>query len=274
MTSTPTPNDLPPLAVSKAASIPTLSARQPWLVRELWTHNAVGLIAGPPKTAKTLLALELAVSVASATPCLGRFEVDSEGPVLVFLAEDALSLTKVRLEALCEHKSLDLDALELHFITAPTLWLDLADDRLRLQQCIARLRPSMLILDPIVRLFRTDESGPRELSRLLGYLRVLQRHFELAVAVIQHSSVEPSPLGHDQRPLISDALTAWADSMLFISNHDGQLRLHVDHRFAPPSDPALLEVVSYSDGLGARIQLASSTDDQGQLTLPLSIVAR
>jgi RecA-family ATPase len=165
-----TSKDSPFLAVSKAASLPTASAGDHWLVPDLWASNAVGVIAGPPKSAKTLLALEIAVTVASASPCLGRFEAVAPGPVLVFLAEDSLTMTKMRLEAICKHKTIDLETLELHFIEAPTLWLDLADDRQRLHKCLARLRPSMLILDPMERLFRTDDSGPRELSRLLGYL--------------------------------------------------------------------------------------------------------
>lgn len=270
MTSSPDSNDLPALAVSKAASIPSLSARQPWLVRELWTSNAVGLIAGPPKSAKTLLALELAVSIASATPCLGRFEVHSKGPVLLFLAEDALPMTRARLEAICEHQSLDLEALDLHFIEAPTLWLDLADDRQRLQQTIGRFHPSMLILDPLLRLFRTDENGPREALRLLGYLRGLQRHFELAIAVVQHTSSS----GYDQQPLVDHALRAWADSMLVISKHGGLLRLHVDHRFALSPDSVLLELVPHHDRLGAHLELESSPADQEQLTLPIAVVAR
>ena len=274
MTSPPDSSDLHAFAVSKAASIPSLSAREPWLVRELWTSNAVGLIAGPPKSAKTLLALELAVSVASATPCLGRFEVHSKGPVLLYLAEDALPMTRARLEAICEHESLDLEALDLHFIEAPTLWLDLADDRQRLQQTIGRFHPSMLILDPLERLFRTDDNGPCEVSRLLGYLRGLQRHFELAIAVVQNSLVEPSSSGHDHQPLVDHALRAWADSMLVISKHGGLLRLHVDHRFALSPDSVLLELVPHHDRLGAHLELESHPADQEQLTLPLAVVAR
>ena len=64
-----------------AAPLPTLPVHalkeQPtqaqWLVRQLWGTAAVGVIGGAPKTAKSWLGLELAVSVASGTACLGRF---------------------------------------------------------------------------------------------------------------------------------------------------------------------------------------------------------
>ena len=42
-----------------------------WLVRDLWTTAAVGVIGGSPKVAKSWLGLDLAVSVASGTPALG-----------------------------------------------------------------------------------------------------------------------------------------------------------------------------------------------------------
>ena len=131
----------------------------------------------------------------------------------------------------------------------------------------------MLILDPIVLLFRTDDSGPQQLSRLLGYLRGLQRHFLLAIAVVHHSSVALSSSEFDPQPHIPDALSAWADSMLLIKNHDGQLRLHINHRFAAAPDPVSIELVPHRNGLGPLLKVASSPAEQSQLTLPLSVVA-
>ena len=43
-----------------------------------------------PKACKSWLGLEMAVSVASATPCLGTFPVREPGGVLIYLAEDSL----------------------------------------------------------------------------------------------------------------------------------------------------------------------------------------
>ena len=69
----------------------------PWLVEGLWTQQGVGLLCGSPKSCKTWLALELALSVASKTPVLGKYEVNDPGAVLLFAAEDAPAMVRDRL---------------------------------------------------------------------------------------------------------------------------------------------------------------------------------
>ena len=78
-----------PLPVVSASQLPVDDERPAWLVQDLWTEQAVGIVGGAPKCCKTWLALDLAVSVASGTPALGRFPVSGSGPVLLFAAEDA-----------------------------------------------------------------------------------------------------------------------------------------------------------------------------------------
>ena len=128
-----------------------------WLVQDLWAACAVGVIGGTPKSCKSFLGIDLAVSVASATACLGRFQVHTPGPVLVYLAEDALPRVRDRVAQLCQHRGLSLAGLKLHVITAPSLRLDLERDRRALDQTLATLRPRLLVLDPLVRLHRLDE---------------------------------------------------------------------------------------------------------------------
>jgi RecA-family ATPase len=129
-------------------------ARAQWLVRELWGEAAVGVIGGPPKTCKSWLGLELAVSVASGTACLDRFEVETPGPAVVYLAEDALHGVRHRVAQLCQHHGLTLAGLDLHVITAASLRLDLEHDRRALDATLAALQPKLLLLDPLVRLHR------------------------------------------------------------------------------------------------------------------------
>ena len=57
----------------------------------LWGASSVGVIGGAPKCAKTWLGLDMALSVATGTACLGKYAVPEPGPVLVYLAEDARS---------------------------------------------------------------------------------------------------------------------------------------------------------------------------------------
>ena len=75
----------------------------PWLVQTLWGAAAVGVIGGAPKACKSWLGLEMAVAVASGTACLDRFSVESPGPAVVYLAEDALPAVRDRVDQLCQH---------------------------------------------------------------------------------------------------------------------------------------------------------------------------
>jgi len=70
----------------------------------------------------------------------------------VYLAEDALSVVRERAETLARHRGLPLAEVNLHVITASRLRLDQPTDRSRLFETARRLRPRMLLLDPLVRL--------------------------------------------------------------------------------------------------------------------------
>jgi len=161
---------------------------QSWLIQDLWGQNAVGIIGGAPKCGKSWLGLDMALSVASATPCLGRFAVQAQGPALVFLAEDSLPAVRARLEGLCAHRKLDLRGLDLYVITAPSLRLDQGPDRQLLEAMLVRLNPRILLLDPLVRLHRLDENSAADISQLLGFLRALQRAHNTAIVLLHHAS--------------------------------------------------------------------------------------
>jgi hypothetical protein len=107
-----------------------------------------------------------------------------------------------------------------------------------------------------------------------SYLRGLQRHFELAIAVVHHSTAELTLSVLGQKPCIPDELLAWADSMLVISRREDHLVLRADHRFAPALDPVAVSIVTHRDGFGTHLAIDSSPSDQGQLDLPLSSVSR
>ena len=82
-----------------------------WLVTDLWAPRGLGVIGAEPKTCKSLLSLDIAVSVASATPCLGKFAVPEAGTVLIYAAEDRLPEVKKRLLAITQSRDRNLNNL-------------------------------------------------------------------------------------------------------------------------------------------------------------------
>jgi hypothetical protein len=63
------------LPVVRVGEISSACGTQRWLVEELWGARSVGVIGGAPKCAKTWLGLDMALSVATGTACLGKYTV-------------------------------------------------------------------------------------------------------------------------------------------------------------------------------------------------------
>jgi len=249
------------LPVVRAADIDDAEARPRWLVASLWARAGVGILGGAPKCCKSWLTLEMALAVASGAPCLGVFEVGDVGGVLLYMAEDAAVVVKARLAGICRHRGLDLAALPIHLIIAPALRLDRGHDQVRLRDAVAKYTPRLLVLDPFVRLHRIDENDAGQVSALLGYLRELQRAHDLAVLVVHHARKN----GHAGQPgqslRGSGDFFAWADSLLYVRRHRGQLLLSVEHRSAPAPEPLGLELAGDED---VRLDVvATSENDLG-----------
>src|SRR5260370_4411001 len=162
------------LPVQLAHELPVRAESQRWLVTGLWSEQAVGVIGGEPKCAKSFLALDLAVAVASATPCLRHFPVSRPGRVLLYAAEDALHIVRRRLEGICAAGGCELPQLHIQVITAPTVRLDLPANCRRLQRTVEQLKPRLLILDPFLPLHPIDETATAAVAPLFAYLRKLQ----------------------------------------------------------------------------------------------------
>jgi hypothetical protein len=219
------------------------AATTPWLIDQLWTVQAVGIIGGNPKCNKTWLALEMAVAVASGCACLDRFAVPSAGPVLLYAAEDSAADLRLRLESLAHHHAIPLACLDIRIIAVDSLRLDRTADQERLAATLLLHRPALLILDPLVRLHAIDENAAGEIAALLGYLRALQRQSGSAIALTHHAGKKGAAHGGAGYSLRgSSDLYAWVDSFLYLRQHHGQLTLSAEHRSASGAGPFALEL--------------------------------
>jgi hypothetical protein len=233
------------LPVLRVAEIPSDEIAERWLVEGLWCTNSVGVIGGAPKCAKTWLSLDMALSVATGTPCLGKYAVPEPGTVLVYLAEDALVVVRERIEGMAWHRGLDLDRVEVHVITASVLRLDQERDRMRLWETTRRLRPRLLVLDPLVRLHGIDENRAGDVAELLAYFRSLQRELGLSVVLVHHTrknAADGVAAGQGLRG--SGDIHAFGDSNLYLQRAKDHLILSSEHRAARASAPVYLELVA------------------------------
>lgn len=237
---TPQPGPLP---VVQAAAIERASGPS-WLVEDLWALEGVGILGGHPKSCKTWLALELALSVASGASALDRFQVPRAGPVLVFAAEDAPAAVRERLDGLALHKGVALARLPLHIILESSLRLDTPLDQARLAEAVATYQPRLLVLDPFVRLSRIDENSSQEVSGVLAYLRQLQRELHVAIMVVHHARKAAG--GQDAGLALrgSGDFFAWTDSTIIIRRQRGVLEMSCQHRNAASPAPVQIELTA------------------------------
>lgn len=240
----PTPAPATLLPVARAADLDPRPPERRWLIDGLWGDQAVGIIGAEPKNCKSFLALDIAVAVASGAPCLRRFPVARTGRVLLFAAEDALGVVRRRLDGICAAAGVDLAALDIDVITAPTLRIDTPEDQARLADTIAALRPTLLILDPFVRLHRIDENVCSEVAPLLAYLRDLQRRFALAIVVVHHARKGAGGARAGQALRGSSEFHAWTDSALYLRRFNDELSLTIEHRAEPSDGPIPIQLVA------------------------------
>lgn len=234
-----------PFPLVRVDQIPREENAQRWLVEQLWGDSSVGVIGGAPKCSKTWLGLDLALSVATGTACLGRYAVPRPGPVLVYLAEDALAVVRERVEGMARHRGLELTGVEIHVITVPSLRLDREPHRNRLLETARRLRPRLLLLDPLVRLHGVDENNAGEVAELLAYFRLLQRQLDLSVILVHHTRKNAAGgVAAGQGLRGSSDLHAFGDSNLYLHRVRERLVLLSEHRAAAASPAVSLELVA------------------------------
>jgi hypothetical protein len=216
-----------------------------WLIEELWSARAVGVLGGAPKLGKTWTAVDLALSVASGTPALGRFAVKDPGTVLFFAAEDPPPRIRERFAAIARYRGLEIQELDVHLLDVPVLKLDSCRDRRRLQETVRTLRPKLLVIDPLVRTHSIDENSSTAIAALLSFLRRLERHHETAILITHHTRKNAPP---GQQPGLglrgSSDIAAFGDSNLYLRRSREHIVLTVEHRAAPSPESIRLALVS------------------------------
>lgn len=235
-------------------------AEERWLIRPLLPWSCVTVIGGQPKSYKSFFGIDLAVSVSSGTPCLGRYPVERRGPALIYLAEDSLADVRTRVADLCLHRGIDLDGLDLHVIAEPALRLDREEDRAALWAAVEQHRPLVLLLDPLVRLHTTlDENNSRDVAGLLGFLRELQRALDVSV-LLAHHTAKGRHRRHGQALRGSGDLHAWLDVGAYLTWERERLRLTLEHRSAAAPEPVELALVSRPDGSATHLEVSSAAE--------------
>lgn len=255
-----------PLPVQQASQLASSGPQTQWLVEDLWSDQAVGILGGEPKCCKSFLALDVAVSVASGAACLRQFPVRRTGPVLLFPAEDSLAVVRQRLQGIAATAQVAFDSLPVQVITAPSLRLDTPTDCERLTRTVQQHRPILLILDPLIRLHRVDENDASQIAGLLSYLRGLQRQFQIAVLLVHHARKDSNSSRPGQALRGSSELHGWGDSNLYMRRRGAQLTLSTEHRAAAGRDHIPLQLTQSGSALALTVMSRPSAEPETPAT--------
>jgi hypothetical protein len=227
-----------------------------WLIDGIWSEEAHGMIAGEHKAFKSLVALDLAVSVASGTNFLGHFPVPKVGHVAFIQEENPAGFVKDRLEKILFSRGLgpgvtSFKENELSLRGPSDVPLSLMlnqkfhltdDDHLDfLYGQVEKHNTKLVVLDPLYLMTPgVDENSAHAMTPILEALLRMKQELGCGVLLIHHYKKQNRDqpfFGEDDRISGTGTFGRWYESLLLIERGDepSQIRLVPKHRMESPT---------------------------------------
>lgn len=203
-----------------------------WMVEGFWTRKSHGIVAGEPKSFKSTLVLDMAVSIASGRKFLGEFEVVDSGPVLIVQNENAAWIMKDRLSKIRTAKGLIGEVskhdniyqikfpveLPIYYINQQGFNFNEKFHRKLLDNVMRSIQPHLVIFDPLYLMFDGDVNTSKELNPILTWLLGLKDYHNCSEIVIHHwkKGTAGTKLRGGQRMLGSTTLHGWVESAWYL----------------------------------------------------------
>lgn len=191
-----------------------------WLIHGLIPSKTVTMLGGDGGTGKSLLALQLACSVAMGERWIGR-NVERPGKVLFLSAEDDQDELHRRLHDICRSMGVDMEDLDRLMIrslageNALLATLNRKTNSLRktplydlIDKAMTAAKPSLIVLDTLSDLHAGEENSRAHARQFIGMLRNLAIRHDCAVLLLAH----PSLTGMSNGSGLSGS-TAWNNSV-------------------------------------------------------------
>lgn len=216
------------------------SLEQPgWMIRDIWQRTSHGMIAGEPKTYKSVLATDMAVAVASGKPFLGKYPVEHSGPVMYIQEENSPWLVKDRVQKIVTTRGaagngvkqlsastfqIDMPPeLPLYFLNNMGFNFTEEEDRQFLERSIEEIKPVLIIFDPLyLMLGDKDESSSKDIRPVLNWLLYLRYKYQTSVIILHHWNKSGKSERGGQRMLGSVLFHGWVESAMYARIVDEQ----------------------------------------------------
>ena len=143
------------------------------------------ILAGQPNLGKSWIALDLALSVASGSRFLGHYETN-QGGVLIVDEEGSTSSMYQRMRMLLRGRDSTNSNVPIHLAIQRGIRLDTPKGRTVLQRLINRYRPSVVVMDSLIRFHSGDENSSRDMSHFFDVSKTLQSVYGVAMVFLHH----------------------------------------------------------------------------------------
>lgn len=231
--------------------------RPNWLVHNVWTRGSCGFISGAPKSYKSWIALDLAISVALGKPFLNypQFDTGKPAKVLYLQEEDNLPLVMHRAEQIVEgkaperhwHGQLIMSGSEpgrggqsapgtrTELVWMPAMRIDTLALHVRagfrasdpawqswLADFVTENEFALVVIDTLgttVGDIDTDKAAQLN-ERVLRPLKQISEQGRCAIAVVHHNRKAVDASRSGQQMLGSVALHAWVESALYVQSKE------------------------------------------------------
>jgi len=240
--------------------------REPeWAIEDWWTLGSHGIIAGLPKSYKSLISTDMAVSLASETPFLGQYEVNPRavGPVLIVQQENSLPILRDRLLKISHNRGLQIGsstieadntivfqappAIPILFYNDFGFNMTMPDDQEAVETVIRNEGIKTIFFDPLYLMIGgADENKANEMRPILVWLLRIRNLYNCAVVVIHHWGKGAQARGGrglgGTRLLGSTTIYGWLEAALYLeARHlDSGVQLVIEREFRErPSPPPL-----------------------------------
>lgn len=231
-----------------------------WLIDGILTQGAVGFIGGQPKSFKSWIGLDLAISVATGTNFLNYFRVTRKGPVLMIQEEDGIVTIKDRATKIWRGKSADsmeMDQGDLFWLPGseqtifdPPIgamvqegvivsdpawqeWLDYS-----LEQGFEGEPYALTVIDTFMMVAGDVEENRSQLmtSKVFRPLKQIMRKHDCTLQIVHHMKKTDPNSAHrpGQLMLGSVAGHAWTEDSLYLSRTaSGDIGMFYESKTAP-----------------------------------------
>jgi len=180
--------DLPWWLTAPAFAAQAASPTPPMLVDGLVPGEGIVLLHGDPRSFKSLVAIDVALSLAAGAPALSALKVGAPRPVLYVSGEDSPRLVAERLARLAASKGLAALPDRLRLSVRQGCWLDDTTWQARLVETVRADAIGLLILDPLRSVTGAVDAGPRELQPFAKFLRLLMQASGCTILLVHHDT--------------------------------------------------------------------------------------